>query len=360
MSTQSSGASERLLWSVDSVRAWGVLGVVLAHGVLVIERAHALHQPAGRSHVPVLGLDVFFVLSGFLVWRLTRDRPTSPFLFLLHRVTRIAPLYTLLTLAFVVFMPLAPYHIGLRSAVTPEHLLLSLLYIPHRAPNGGGYPVLQVGWTLVYDMYFFALFAGGLAAPRRWRLAAITLLLLTPFALHLFVHGGGVAVKTYTNKRCLSFLAGVWLAELAHRRLTLPLRPAVVAAFGSLAGYLALYASGTGYHGWGAALWIGVAALAVYGTVSAEAAGARWMRLPFCGVVGRWSYAIYLAQTFAIPLAVMWTPGPDGLRLLSATLASIALGAALCEAIELPINRLLRVYEQRRGWRPARAALAAP
>ncbi len=101
-----------------------------------------------------LGVDIFFMVSGFLAWTTTRYLPSgwrSSATYLLRRGFRIIPAYALITSGYVVFFHYYSPRPGLGL-----HTLKSLLFIPL---NGGespsyGFPLLDNGWTLNYEFFF--------------------------------------------------------------------------------------------------------------------------------------------------------------------------------------------------------------
>jgi exopolysaccharide production protein ExoZ len=98
----------------------------------------------------MMGVDLFFVISGFIMVYITRDwregggRKVPEFLF--ARITRIYPLYWVVSGALLAVWFVRPDLVFSSSRNTPE-LLNSLFLIPAHA-----YPLLEVGWTLVYEM----------------------------------------------------------------------------------------------------------------------------------------------------------------------------------------------------------------
>ena len=129
------------LTSVQGLRAFAALGVLMFHAC----------QWSGLDFaVGAAGVDLFFLISGFVLWlSAERARPT-PAAFLAARAVRVAPLYwfwTLLAAALAWRWPkmLPVVHLNLR------HAILSLAFVPHLDPWGGPFPLLPSGWTLTYE-----------------------------------------------------------------------------------------------------------------------------------------------------------------------------------------------------------------
>jgi exopolysaccharide production protein ExoZ len=106
------------------------------------------------------GVDIFFVISGFIMVYTTQSHHVGPFSFFVNRVVRIVPIYWLLTLAVFTLAVIAPHLLGATRAA-PSELLKSLLFIPFAKSNGAVQPILFLGWTLNYEMFFYMLFALG-------------------------------------------------------------------------------------------------------------------------------------------------------------------------------------------------------
>jgi peptidoglycan/LPS O-acetylase OafA/YrhL len=112
-----------------------------------------------------MGVDLFFVVSGFIMAVTTQRRasgaqPASAFL--LRRVTRIYPCYLLVTGAVLAVFLWRPDLVNSSEDVRPD-VLASFLLLPQE-----GLPLLLVGWTLVYEMLFYAVLAATLLVRRSW------------------------------------------------------------------------------------------------------------------------------------------------------------------------------------------------
>ena len=132
-------------------------------------------------------VDIFFVISGFIMWVTTVGRTLSPQEFLYRRLVRIVPLYWLVTAFTVLVMVVAPQAMQ-SSRFDLAHVVASFAFWPALHPVTGHYaPVLIPGWTLNYEMFFYVVFAACLLLRPAHRLPAIVLVLTGCIALPLIV-----------------------------------------------------------------------------------------------------------------------------------------------------------------------------
>lgn len=99
------------------------------------------------------GVDIFFVISGFIISTVVSYNTKD---FLKKRIARVVPLYsiaTLLTFTLAVIFPSWFNNIVLNKCA----LIKSLLFIPYRIENSG--PILSLGWTLNNEMFFYGIMA---------------------------------------------------------------------------------------------------------------------------------------------------------------------------------------------------------
>lgn len=140
--------------------------------------------PAGHFFTVVgrFGIDIFFVISGFIMHYTLTRRQYSAREFLLRRVLRIVPLYWFMTLAFIPILYIFPSTFASLFGWDLSSLALSLLFIPHPNPSGlGKFPLLTVGWTLNFEMFFYLWLGMMLWVFRqRWFAACTVSLLLLP------------------------------------------------------------------------------------------------------------------------------------------------------------------------------------
>lgn len=266
-----------------------------------------------------IGVDVFFVISGLVIFLATADKNLTPWRFMLMRVARIAPAYWFYTLLMAVLLVTMP-SLFPETHVVPSHVLLSLLFIPAQNPGGFGiYPLVDVGWTLNFEMLFYLLFAFALlvrGAYRLWGVAALLYLVcyvITP-ALNL-------ADGFYHNDIVLEFLMGVVIG-LLYRRGVCRVRPWL-----PLLGIVAACAAV--YHGVNlprALEWGVPSAILVISFVALEPYfhGSHWLKL-----LGDCSYSVYLLHTMVLS-AGRWVAerhGIDPYAMLPVCLLLTAFGA---------------------------------
>ena len=293
------------------------------------------------------GVDIFFVISGFVMAMSTTARPagsaarlSAAWTFMKRRLMRVAPLYwfyTLLKAAMVLALP----GLALRSSVDPGHLLASMLFIPATSPWGLIQPTLPVGWTLNFEMLFYGVFALSIALG----LARIRFALLT-FAL-IFIGGyffpEVVPLKFYAQSLVFEFILGMGIAHLFlnGRRLS----PAA-GLMAIVAGLVIMFGIDWGESADRLSTWGAGAALMVLGAVWLEPWTARMPMASRLSFLGDASYSIYLSHTFTVPAAVlvfMRLGIQDEWAIIPATALVVVISGCLAYLwLERPMTRFLK------------------
>lgn len=132
------------------------------------------------------GVDLFFVISGFIMTWLTTGWFGQPHVagrFLLQRAIRIVPPYWFFTTLMVGAVLLASSHVK-NTTLGAAQIATSYAFIPWPRPVDGRLnPLLSQGWTLNYEVFFYAAFSATLLLKNglRWLvLAFIALAVLHP------------------------------------------------------------------------------------------------------------------------------------------------------------------------------------
>lgn len=271
------------------------------------------------------GVLVFFVISGFVMYVSGIGSP--PAKFFRRRLVRIVPLYWTLTLA-VIGLALVPGFLH-HSALSLRHVLESLLFIP------GQTPILDPGWSLNFEMFFYALFALALFAPLRWRLTALLLTLGALVSMASLVPGNEPILSAYTSPLLILFGAGLAIGWLYRTGFRLP----VWIACGMLiVGFYALV--GEPMHGF---VRRDVAPIIiVFSTVSLDATNTipSW---PWLLMLGDASYSLYLVHPFAFDIASkVWHGQNVPAFALSAMILALAMALLSYLFIEKTALRVLQ------------------
>ncbi len=310
------------LANIQALRGFAALNVVLFH----IIGAASVYKPSVVYLAPLKGwgasgVDLFFVISGFVMVYTQHHRPKSASQFFINRLLRISPLYWVLTACVLILSALVPA-IFRGGGMQVEHALPSFLFFSGLL---GESPIIFVGWTLELEMLFYIIFALSIlirykAAAIGFCVAALSLVAIVGSPLPLeFLFGMGCAAIfiSYPDRAGLGlplFAVGVLLL-MSTIFVTDPVEQRVI-------------------------LWGLPSALIVLGAVYLPEV--RWRPAAYLGAA---SYSIYLTQVFVISgfykVATLHQSRIHGDAAALLCLASGAvIGGLVYEAIERPLARL--------------------
>jgi hypothetical protein len=304
--------AKRLAW-LQALRGMAAFMVVMVHN-----RGALIGSPVGTAianHLlpMAMGVDLFFIISGFLMVLTTRNFDgTSAYVwrFAAKRMARIWPLFAVVSVVAV-----AVEHQGLRGFRDPSVLLPyleGLLFVPHNPAASGIYFQMAVGvaWTLCFECYFYLVFAASMWLER-WRyLGMAAWFALTLVAIPM-VRGGynlGVASQPLVtwsryanlavNPIVWDFVFGMlaaWLydSRLVCRNVKMIHAMTCLSLVALLAGWHRMgMVNFFGPGGWGAPLaiaFLGVVMLAKIGRLAVPA-WSVWL--------GEISYSLYLVHVY--------------------------------------------------------------
>ncbi|HQS30645.1 MAG: acyltransferase [Polaromonas sp. 39-63-203] len=280
--------------------------VVVAHlmqSISIKTTGGGMEQFWGKGNA---GVDIFFVISGFVMAASTGPSPSDirgrlqlAWLFLKRRILRIVPLYwfyTLLKAALLVVLP----HLAPQSSIDASRLATSLFFVPAMSPRGLIEPTLPVGWTLNFEMLFYAVFtiAIALALPR---LRFCLLALLTVFLAGRYFQDA-VPLAFYAQSMVFEFIFGMGIAYYFLRSKKMSSGWGVIAlGIGALLMFVVDWTARIDQlFTWGIA-----AACMVLGVLWLEPWTERIRLAAPLSFLGDASYSIYLSHTFVVPAGVM-------------------------------------------------------
>ena len=208
------------LVSIQALRAIAALLVFWGHAINAVTAQVAAEFP--HLYGP-FGVDIFFVISGFVMVYSSESlfgRPGAPSKFFARRIARIVPLYWAATAILVWFV--VPY-------ASTKAVLGSLFFAPHIPSEA---PLLFVGWTLIFEMFFYAVFAIALLAKRRFAVVAGASVFLVAFSVvfgpapstdNLWGPPAASSVAYLADPVIMEFIFGMMIALVYRAGVRLPI-----------------------------------------------------------------------------------------------------------------------------------------
>lgn len=331
------------LFSIQYLRIVAAMMVLLSHLYVPWQRlGHEGPAPGWLS----AGVDIFFVLSGMIIWTTTAGKTVAPAQFYRRRVIRIVPLYWLLTSLLVTLLLVYPAVLS-TARFDLWHIVSSYLFLPARHPTTGlMQPLLIPGWTMNYEMFFYLLYGAALFLPLRVRLPALLAALAALTTVGLFIPDNTVA-GFYTDPIICEFGLGLVIGWAYRRNLA----PPRAAAIGLIAlGFTAVFLSGGVDQDPRRLLLWGLPATAIVaGALALERSGGV-ARFGPALLVGNATYSLALFHGIVLAaIAQAWRfLGLDRLPYSLAAYAAVAVAGAVIAsliihlAVERPIARRFR------------------
>lgn len=362
------------LYRLQVLRFVAAAMVLLGHAQLKVREVQGItlgaYQPFNNLVFFASGVDIFFVLSGFIMYAISRDefgRPGASRNFFLRRLARIGPPYWLFTTAMVCAALLLGQHVS-HNQLALDNVIASYLFVPWRNNYDEWYPVLALGWTLNFEMLFYVLFAIGLRWPASRGLGFIVLAVGGLGVLGAVAPPSTAPLAVWCNPIVFEFLFGIGLARVYISGWRWPRGAALtVLATGIVLLYLGSSLSAPSTYWTPRALWMGIPAL----LICASAALVREAAVP--GPIGRAfafagdaSYALYLSHPFSlVALGLVWryiNLSEPWTFIVTAVLFSVAISMVFHRWIEQPVTLILNRWIKNRIGRsasPTRGSLAA-
>ena len=334
-----------MLFNLQVLRGVAALGVVFYH---------TDYRLPGDWHTEFFGVATFFVISGFIMCFITRDRADG---FLRARIERIVPIYWVCTFALLFMMfrfallnPMTWLNAPAWRPIEPlwSYVGGSLLFLPRDNP-----PILGVGWTLNFEMYFYLVFAGALMISRRFGPLLTAAFIYAVFQLDAAGYGGFLT-HYYSHGYIHYFLAGiavyyVWSfgSRFAPRWPTIVICVTLIAAaYGSQFARPWWETNVLPHLGWWGA--DGVPIVIVASVLFLESVGATVTWQPAV-LIGDASYSIYLTHTILFEVMRLFREkwhlpafNADAGAVLFYVLCATAVGVAVHLFVEKPLLRFVR------------------
>ncbi|WP_085717248.1 acyltransferase [Pseudomonas sp. B28(2017)] len=331
-----------MLNSIQTLRALAAWMVVFHHYMQLVHNFQ-LTDPVSvaMQWYGAIGVDLFFVISGFVIYLSATGKNISPGAFIRHRLARVAPAYWIFSVITAVTLMVLPGLVPL-TVFEPTFLLKSLMFIPAQNPSGIGlYPLMTVGWTLNYEMAFYVVFLASLLSPEKFRVPTI---ILGIFLLYKALPHLDGSLAFYHNPIVFEFAFGIVIAYAYQKKLVqrIPLIPALIMAAVSL-GMIIHYGPAT-HSPWKSGL---PCAAILVAAISQER---FFSRVEIVNKLGDWSYSTYLCHvlviSYMIKIQQMLNLGPVTTLAIIIGLVTVISGLSY-NLIEKPISRWVKAYDKR-------------
>ncbi|MDL2402693.1 acyltransferase family protein [Rhizobium mayense] len=314
--------------SIQYLRAVAAISVVFFH----VSETYGLGFKIGAS-----GVDIFFVISGFIMWVTTQGKLMSPRQFMSRRISRIVPIYwiaTIVTAVVIIAKPLFFFD----SDPSATNFIGSLFFLP-LIKDDALHPVVVQGWTLSYEMFFYLIFSISLLLSEFNRFCFLMMALVLIVVAHSQMPFS--YARVFAAPMILEFAAGVIIARLWTSSFRIPFHIAVALMVG---GFVLLLISAWLTDLDRSLRWGVAAALLILGAVFAERERGS-PELAVMHFLGDASYSIYIwhVLTAVVVTAILLRIGVPHLALpLLVVAGSLGLSLVCYILIERPMLRLMR------------------
>jgi len=197
-----------MIYSVQYLRGIAALMVVLHH-IEIKAKQHDISALNG-FHIGYFGVDLFFIISGFIMCHTTWKKDVTFSKFMSARVKRILPLYWVVTtLALIVFMvmPGVVNSGGGTTSIWASYLL---------APTGDRF-LVDNGWTLSYEFLFYLIFGASLLLKTHQRGLIIGSIISLLVLAGLIINPKSAWLEFSTNVLLLEFVMGMFAFHVINK-----------------------------------------------------------------------------------------------------------------------------------------------
>ncbi|WP_025597698.1 acyltransferase family protein [Burkholderia sp. WSM2230] len=284
-----------MLYSVQVLRALAAVLVVVCHAV---HRQGQISGTGATWEFGGSGVDLFFIISGFIMCHVTMNRQITARDFLKARVLRIVPLYWTLSLVALAVFLVNPAVVNSSGGTTTIVNSFTLI------PTGDKF-LIQTGWTLSYEFLFYLVFAVSLSLPMNGRLASTCAALIALVAGGVMLSPSNPTLKFVTSPLLLEFVMGI-AAYLYVREESRPLPLSVALVVVGIVALVVMPGTSTAD---GRVISYGLPFMMVFaGLVRMELlvrAACETIAGRLATAIGAASYSLYLAHPFALAAAAL-------------------------------------------------------
>ncbi|MBP2155771.1 acyltransferase family protein [Erwinia rhapontici] len=337
-----------MIRSLQALRFYAAFAIVIYHAC----RQHGIETGSNFinklfTHQLAFGVDIFFVISGYVIFSSYTNKPKGALYFIIDRIIRIAPMYWFTTIIFTAMLYIN-FDIYPLSDISFDGILKSLLFIPSKNLQGIYLPVHSVGWSLNMEVAFYALMSISIVLFSK----RIEIPLIILVSLLYVISGSFDFMSFYHNGIVFEFLLGVLVAVITKSKLRKPTLSKkylwIIVSLCVIA--MMLLSDKYRFIYWGIPSFLIVLCL-VYSEVEIKTSDLMMF-------LGASSYSLYLIHRIVIS-SMLWIFGNSGNAIVfiaSSVLLSVAVAALTYLYVERPVgiwlkNRILISKERDGGLR---------
>lgn len=278
------------------------------------------------------GVDLFFVISGFIMFYIIESRPEkSAKSFFLDRFFRIAPMYYLATLTFVLlgFVQISNFH----------QIIQVITFLKYYETA----PLLSIGWTLEYEFVFYSLCAVAILIFKDFRLRLWFVIAVLLFAVIL------IDFYAFSDKKYghfAEFLFGIFI-YLLYKKKFIPSDNLLLGLIGFFTSIGIFFLSNMLYYdGFTYLRFIGFGIPSALLLTSLLCMRRRIGNYYSFEYLGNASYSIYITHTITLYSYYSLTGYDRGQNLLSDVVSFalvICIGCIVHSLLEKPLAKTIRL-----------------
>lgn len=313
-----------MIKNIQILRAWASIIVVLYHSI-----GTAISYNLTPTYFSILGnwgvhgIDIFFVISGFIMYYIQYKKNNTPKKFIKDRMIRIVPIYWILTTIYLALYYILP---NLFRDFTPSLGYIFSSYLFSSTIFYDRHPILSYGWTLEYEAIFYIVFTIVLFFYGKKYFILVSALLLSIYFL------------SDLSVILLEFILGMVLAKIYLNDIKY--FPKLFLFLGIL---LLIYSITIDINEVNRLFYFGLpAVLIIYGFLNMKE-----MNSFFLLYLGAASYSIYLIHVFTLPLffkifsSKIFSLDNDFLVIIS-VIFTVILGVLFYKFVEIPVTNFLK------------------
>ncbi len=291
--------------SLQVLRAFAAIFVVINH--LWGDHKTQITQSLGLNIIGSFGVDAFFILSGFIMCYKTHDDSTFGLSrgigFLIRRIERIYPVFLIILFPFIIL------YLRENHPASFYEVIGNIFLLPSFTSNTGYHMLVGPAWSLVYEMFFYLIYAAMmLVVKNKTQLvigSASLLMLMVVIVDSLGLRGPELEMSNFSymvgDPLMLNFAMGCLYAllftKIQHIKIPIFFASLLAVALFILGMYLAK-------HGFIRLVAFGLPAMAIVITFSLMTSSDSWI-YRLLVYMGNASYSIYITHFLTLTAATI-------------------------------------------------------